>query len=466
VPRGGGGVQPRPPIRAVGSTERPSSGLLHRTGCLPHMRTGDNLGLMGSMQDAGEHLSLGAWFEAVSSALLLLTGDARTALAGNAEAARLLDRPAAWDAGAPALPLEDLLGPAPALVVARHVAAPTVAMGTWLPLLLSVRGETRHIGVACRRFGEGWLATIERRESIAAIEVPDGTFRRVLDAVPIGIDLFDRDYRAVFCNEYLIRTLGYYGFNSSPTFDAWFESAYPDPIYRAEAEVAWNTAVEAVRAGAPVADQGEWWVRCEDGQTRRLRFILQPFGRFNLQITLDMTERYRADSDLLRLAFFDELTGASTRVHFRQEAEKLAARARSEGLPVTLMLLDVDHFKAVNDRYGHGAGDTVLREVVGRCRAVVGEGAVVCRLGGDEFVVMLSPADRRGPSAVAAAVLQAVVGTPVEVGPLAVPVSASIGVFAGDPRGLTLDRMMELADRALYAAKHDGRACVRFAGPA
>jgi diguanylate cyclase (GGDEF)-like protein len=436
--------------------------LLRCTGRLPQMRNGE-LGLTELMRDAGEDLSLGAWFDAVSSALLVLSPDARTAFAGNAEAARLLGRPAAWGAGEAPLPLVDLLGPAAALVVARHVAAPTVPAGTWLPLLLSGRGETCHIGVACRRLGEGWLATLEPRESIAAIGVPDGTFRRVLDAVPIGIDLFDQDYRAVFCNEYLIRTLGYYGFNSSPTFDAWFESAYPDPIYRAEAEAAWNAAVEAVRAGAPVADQGEWWVRCEDGQTRRLRFILQPFGRFKLQITLDMTERYRADSDLLRLAFFDELTGASTRVHFRHETEKLAARARSDGLPVTLLLLDVDHFKAVNDRYGHGAGDTVLREVVGRCRAVVGEGAVVCRLGGDEFVVVLSPADRRGAGAVAEAVLRAVVGAPVEVGPLAVAVSASIGVFEGDPRRHSLDRMLELADRALYAAKHGGRGCVRFA---
>ncbi len=418
---------------------------------------------MGAMQDVGDDLSLGAWFDAVSSALLLLSRDARSVLACNAPAAELFERPAAWGRGTAAVPLEDLLGPAAALVVARHVAAPTVPTGSWLPIFHAVRGETRHIGVACRRFGPGWLASIEPRESVAAVGVPDGTFRRALDAVPIGIDIFDEDYKAVFCNEYLIRTLGYYGFNTSPTFDAWFEHAYPDPIYRAEAEATWNAAIAAVRAGAPVADQGEWWVRCEDGQTRRLRFILQPFGRYSLQITLDMTERYRADSDLLRLAFFDELTGASTRVHFREETEKLTARARSDGVPVTLMLLDVDHFKAVNDRYGHGAGDTVLREVVGRSRAVVGEGAVVARLGGDEFVLVLSPNDPRGAPLVAEAVLQAVVGEPVPAGPLAVAVTASIGVFEGDPRCHTLDRMMELADRALYVAKQDGRGCVRFA---
>jgi len=419
------------------------------------------------MQDVaeGEDESLfpGAWFEAVSSALLLLSLDARTVVACNGEGARLLARPSAWGRNAAAVPLDDLLGPAAALVVARHVAAPTVPDGAWLPLLLPAPEGVRHIGVACRRLGAGWLASLEPRETVDVTGIPDGTFRRVLDAVPIGIDLFDRDYAAVFCNEYLIRTLGYYGVNTLETFDDWFAVAYPDPIYRAEAEATWRGAVAAIRAGAPVADQGEWWVRCEDGQTRRLRFILQPFGRFNLQITLDMTERYRADSDLLRLAFFDELTGASTRVHFRQETEKLTARARADGLPVTLMLVDVDHFKAINDRYGHGAGDTALREVVGRCRAVVGEGAVVGRLGGDEFVLVLSPADPRGAASVAEAVLRAVAGEPVAVGPLAMLVTASIGVFEGDPRLLTLDRMMELADRALYAAKQDGRARVHFA---
>jgi diguanylate cyclase (GGDEF)-like protein len=403
------------------------------------------------------------WFEAVAAPLLLLSPDGSSVLAGNAAAGAFLGRGDAPSRTSPPVPLARVLGEEAARAVVAHIAGPPEEHGVFLPLLRTVGGPPTPIAVACRPLGTLWLATLEVHDRTAGVEIGDGVFRRVVDAIPLGVDLFDRDFRAVFCNDYVMRTLGYWAANTASDFSDWFAYAYPDPLYRAEAEATWNAAVAAVRAGEPMVDQGEWWVRCEDGQTRRLRFLLQPFGRYSLQITLDMTERYRADADLIRLAYFDELTGASTRAHFRAEAEKRMAEARAEGLPVTLILLDVDHFKSVNDRHGHGGGDTVLREVVARCRSVIGEGGLVARLGGDEFVLMLSPRDRHCGVEVAGALLTALTGEAIGLGPLAVAVTASLGVFVGDPREHTLDRMMEHADRALYEAKQDGRARVRVA---
>ena len=420
-------------------------------------------GASGWLDDVVEDLPPDVWFDAVAAALLLLSPDGATVLACNAAAGVLLGGPDAPCRTSPPAPLARVLGPEAAAAVAAHVAGPAEAHGQFLPLLRTVGGPPTPIAVACRPLGSLWLATLEAHDRATGVEIEDGVFRRVVDAIPLGIDLFDRDFRAVFCNDYVLKTLGYWAANTASDFNDWFAYAYPDPLYRAEAEATWNAAVAAVRAGEPLVDQGEWWVRCEDGQTRRLRFILQPFGRYSLQITLDMTERYRADADLIRLAFFDELTGASTRVHFRAEAEKLLAEARADGVPVTLLVLDVDHFKSVNDRHGHGGGDTVLREVVTRCRAVVGEGGLVARLGGDEFVLLLAPSDGRCGIEVAGALLTAVTGEAIGVGPLAVAVTASIGVFVGDPREHTLDGMMEHADRALYEAKQDGRGRVRVA---
>lgn len=410
-----------------------------------------------------EGLPPGVWFEAVAAALLLLSPDGTSVLACNAAAAALLGSRDAPCRTSPPVPLARVLGEDAAAAVAAHIAGPAEAHGLFLPLERTGGGPPAAMSVACRPLGSLWLATLEARAGSGDPDLDGGIFRRVVDAIPLGIDLFDADFRAVFCNEYVMRTLGYYAANIAPEFDEWFAYAYPDPIYRAEAEATWNAAVAAVRAGEPAVDQGEWWVRCEDGQTRRLRFILQPFGRYSLQITLDMTERYRADADLIRLAYFDDLTGASTRAHFRAEAETVMADARAEGRSVTLLALDVDHFKSVNDQHGHGGGDAVLREVVARCRAVVGEGGIVARLGGDEFVVLLSPFERRCGVEVAGALLSALTGEAVGLGSLAVAVTASIGVFVGDPRRYTLDRMMEHADRALYAAKQDGRGRVRVA---
>jgi len=399
------------------------------------------------------------WIQSVASALLVLSADLKSIVAANATARSLLDLgeidgrdPAASD-----LSLQNLFGVTGALAIARHFGDADAGGDPWLPLVVDVSGRTRRLVVACKPHSGRWVMSIEPREIVEALDLEAAVFRKVLDALPVGVDLFDKQYNCVLSNKYITETLGYYGVNTSPTFDMWFEHAYPDPIYRDKAQQTWANSVLAVRNGAEVSDQGDWWVRCEDGETRRLRFILMPLGRFNLQVTVDMTERYRSDSDLRRLAFFDELTGASTRVHFRAKSEEVTQAARLADRPVLLVLVDIDHFKSVNDRHGHAAGDTVLREVAARCRAVFGQDAVVGRLGGDEFVALAAAADARAAEDIAAAVVAAIAGMPVDVGASVVHVSASVGVFRGKARGYSLDEMLTIADEALYAAKRAGR---------
>ena len=128
-------------------------------------------------------------------------------------------------------------------------------------------------------------------------------------------------------------------------------------------------------------------------------------------------------------------------------------------------MLDLDHFKAVNDTHGHDRGDAVLVEFAARVLAEVRDIDVVARYGGEELVVLLPESDERGAALVAERLCQAVRERPVGgPGEVPVPVTVSVGVAVHPLDGATLDELLRQADAALYAAKAAGRDTWRLAG--
>ncbi|MHB1048301.1 MAG: sensor domain-containing diguanylate cyclase [Thermoanaerobaculia bacterium] len=172
---------------------------------------------------------------------------------------------------------------------------------------------------------------------------------------------------------------------------------------------------------------------------------------------------YLDNEQLRRLATTDPLTGAANRLAFDEAALRETERARRFGTPLSLVLLDLDRFKAVNDTWGHGVGDAVLVEVVDRIRAELREIDLLARVGGEELAVLLpmtpSPAAADTARRLAAALRE----RPVTRGAIAVPVSASFGVAEVDPAA-GFEAARERADRALYDAKRLGRDRVETAG--
>jgi diguanylate cyclase (GGDEF)-like protein/PAS domain S-box-containing protein len=167
----------------------------------------------------------------------------------------------------------------------------------------------------------------------------------------------------------------------------------------------------------------------------------------------DVSVQRRQQRELERLAMTDSLTGLSNR-HVLQEAlEREVARARRHGLPLALILLDVDHFKQINDLYGHPVGDAVLKEVAQRLDQTIRAGEVLARLGGEEFAWLLPDTDAEGALSAADRAREAISGNAFgEVGPLTI--SAGVGVLAD---AVGHEQLYDLADRALYEAKQDGR---------
>jgi len=172
---------------------------------------------------------------------------------------------------------------------------------------------------------------------------------------------------------------------------------------------------------------------------------------------LDVTDRRRREEVLTWEAEHDPLTGLLSRRSFDRLLERAAGKLDGRGATVSLLMVDLDGFKTVNDRQGHAIGDELLGAIAGRLRGALRQGDPVARWGGDEFAVLLA-SDTQGLRAgsVAQRLLTAI-HQPVRLGPVPLTVHASVGVAVLEADE-GLPSLAERADRALYAAKRAGGA--------
>lgn len=178
---------------------------------------------------------------------------------------------------------------------------------------------------------------------------------------------------------------------------------------------------------------------------------------------MDETEKSLMEQ-LYRTSVLDALTGAYNREYFNSVIETEVKQAQTTSTSLSLLLLDIDHFKHINDTYGHSAGDAVLIEVVSRLRARIASSAVLCRYGGEEFVIILRSTTLETAHKVAERLRSAVRKQRFTCGPASIPVTVSIGCSTTDGGGgpHTPTSLIEIADRRLYAAKGAGRDRVVF----
>jgi diguanylate cyclase (GGDEF)-like protein len=157
----------------------------------------------------------------------------------------------------------------------------------------------------------------------------------------------------------------------------------------------------------------------------------------------------------------DALTGCFRRRHALEVMDVELKRARRSQLPLSLIMFDLDHFKEINDRYGHLCGDAVLAAVGQRMNAVLRVSDVKCRFGGEEFLALLPDTPLPGARKVADTLRRELAEHPIDWQGQSIPVSASFGVTAIQPGEDNATTIISRADAALYRAKQDGRNCVR-----
>jgi diguanylate cyclase (GGDEF)-like protein/PAS domain S-box-containing protein len=302
--------------------------------------------------------------------------------------------------------------------------------------------------ITARVLAEEALADSERR------------LRMITDNIPAVIAHIDENERYVFVNAYVQSLSG-----DAPTemIGRTVREVRGEAIY---AEVRQHIAT--VLAGQPITFEYEGEMR---GERHYFQSCYVPdwdtegHVRGVFALTTDITHIKHVEQELSRLAHYDTLTGLANRRHFNERMSLALDQARQESTPLLLMIIDVDHFKGINDAWGHGVGDGVLKEVGQRIQACVRKHDLVARIGGDEFVVLVEDIDSPAAAEALARKVTAAMEADMHIGALRLPVTVSMGIALC--RGAaSADELMQIADEVLYAAKGAGRDTFRLAARA
>jgi diguanylate cyclase (GGDEF)-like protein len=244
------------------------------------------------------------------------------------------------------------------------------------------------------------------------------------------------------------------------------EALVPESLARVSQDL--GKSLEQIKAGLPFQDfRGEIEQPCKNGSTVWMEVTITGMyteaGSFIgfLGVSRDVTERRRIHSQLEYMAQHDMLTGLANRLLFSDRLERAIALAKREKRNLAMLFIDLDKFKPINDRYGHGIGDLVLKQVAKRMVACVRASDTVGRMGGDEFVVLMpGHIETDGAVVVGVKILNAL-RQPFLVEDKSLSISSTIGVAIYPEHGSNEIQLIGNADTAMYEAKRAGGDSIR-----
>lgn len=210
--------------------------------------------------------------------------------------------------------------------------------------------------------------------------------------------------------------------------------------------------LDASREGKPQFFERE----VRDGRILSVRANPIPGGGV-ITLYTDITERKAFEKRLIEMATLDELTGLVNRREFFTLGHHEERRAAREGHVVSVMMVDADYFKKINDTYGHATGDDVLRDLAEHCRTIFRKTDIVGRYGGEEFAVILPGAQEDMAKIIAERLRKSIEESTVKSDQGDVRYTVSIGIASAEGRDVKIEELLDRADRALYTAKAQGR---------
>ena len=307
-----------------------------------------------------------------------------------------------------------------------------------------------------------------------AAVIPDRV-KTMLDTLAEGVLVLDTQERIVLANRAFAAAVAEpaQDLQGVPASRFQWSRANPDDV---ATDLPWTETLAngQTRTGAALClsrggdDQRTFTVNCGpilggDGSPRGALVTFDdvtPIEKKNTQLrkTLEMLQQSRDEinrqnQELQALATTDPLTGCTNRRSFFQQFETHWASARRYGFRVSCVMVDVDRFKQINDRFGHGVGDQVLQHVAGVLKSLAREGDIVCRYGGEEFCVLLTHTDAEGAAQAAERYRRAIESAAAA----GIAVTASLGISSIELGAESPQMMIDEADKALYAAKQTGR---------
>ncbi len=296
----------------------------------------------------------------------------------------------------------------------------------------------------------GFLSDItERRNAAEMLRLHS----RIFDASDEAIMITDAQERIVSVNPAFTRITGYSVPEVMGETPRKFSSGRHDAAFFA---AMWKKLLETGYW------QGEIWDRRKDGEIYpkwiSIGSVRDASGEVTHYFSIfnDITDRKRAEGRIHHLAFFDALTGLPNRSLFNRLVDQSLIEAARTDLYGSLLFIDLNRFKPINDTLGHGVGDKVLQEIANRFRACLRGADVVCRLGGDEFVVALFDITSRDHAATVAQKLMTALDDPIIIDGRELKVGAAIGISVFPEDGTDTETLLRLADIAMYRAKQTG----------
>jgi len=293
----------------------------------------------------------------------------------------------------------------------------------------------------------------------ASLRESEEKFRLISESSRVGIFQLDRAGKWVYANEELTRISGLSA--EQLMVDGWLGIVHPDDRRRVtdQFQVLFQKGVEAtLECSLLLADGTQKWTNGHVAPLRNNAGQLRGY----LGTLSDISELKEAHDQLEQMAFYDTLTGLANRRLFRNRLEHMLSNIPRIGGSLALILIDLDHFKHVNDSMGHDSGDSLLTVVAERLRHCVRFTDTVARLGGDEFAVILpNVADTLTVSTISEKILSAL-SKPVMLDDQEVDISASLGISMAPEDSQTAETLIKNADLALYRAKDEGRNNFKF----
>ncbi|MDT8445694.1 MAG: diguanylate cyclase [bacterium] len=323
--------------------------------------------------------------------------------------------------------------------------------GSWVDVLLSVGLSQGPDGEAIT---VGSVKDItEQKQAFALLAQSQQELKTILDQLPDVFYRTDMEGRIVMISPACFEAIGY---RPEEMIGKPMADFYHDPEQRAK-------IAQAIVDGGGRAKQVEAALRHKSGRaiwvSTNAAVRLDPAGRpkWVEGVARDISQRKQMEDELLRLATTDDLTGLYNRRHFFGRAEQLITVVQRYQRPLSALMLDLDHFKKINDQFGHQAGDKVLQLFAGTCKQLVRDADLVGRLGGEEFGIVLPETSTESAHILAERIRSSVESARLEGSYEQVGVTVSIGLVGMQGNHDNLEQLLSQADMALYEAKAQGR---------
>ncbi len=318
-------------------------------------------------------------------------------------------------------------------------------------------GQTTYVRVGVAATGDLVCATLS---DVTEIKRSEASFRLLFESNPTPMWVFDVEtLRFLSVND---AAVGHYGYRRDQFLAMTYSDLWP------AAERAQH--LEALQVAAEAYQSSQSWHHAKaNGELievvtfgRRVTFA----DRTAFLVTvMDVTERRRAEARIAHMAHHDALTDLPNRTVFSQRLNEALARVRRDRERIAVLWVDLDHFKTVNNSFGHSVGDRLLKAAAQRLCNASGEGALVARLGGDEFAVLLESVSTPNDAGAVAERLIEALSVPFEFAGTEMTVGTSVGIVLYPGDGQSAEELLRNADLALYRAKADGRGTHHFFEP-